>query len=146
MSITQADEYLKIEPEEVTQRLCQFLRKEVLRAGFERVVFGLSGGLDSSVVAMLCARAMGPENVLAVTMPYKTSSDETHRDSMAMIDLLAIPLDRFADNRSGGRLFCPHRDGASDARGQQVCARADGGSLRPERGLRRASRRHKQQE
>ena len=47
---------------------------------------GLSGGLDSSVVTFLCARALGPENVLAVTLPYKTSSLPTRRDSQAVID------------------------------------------------------------
>ena len=40
---------------------------------------GLSGGIDSSVVATLAALALGPENVLAVTMPYKTSSESTRR-------------------------------------------------------------------
>ncbi len=74
----------------MTDLLCEFLRREIGRAGFERAVLGLSGGLDSSVVAALCARALGPKNVLAVTMPYKTSSEETDRDSRAMIDLLGV--------------------------------------------------------
>ena len=51
---------------------------------------GLSGGIDSSVVTFLCARALGPENVLAVTMPYKTSSEATRRDSQAVIDQLGV--------------------------------------------------------
>ncbi|MCG2683910.1 MAG: NAD+ synthase [Planctomycetales bacterium] len=90
MNDEQADAQLKIDPELVTEILCRFLRAETGRAGFRRAVAGLSGGLDSSVVATLCARALGPENVLAVTMPYKTSSEETRRDSRTIIDWLGV--------------------------------------------------------
>lgn len=85
-----AEEYLKIDPETVAERLSNFLRVELKNAGFERAVLGLSGGLDSSVVAALSARALGPENVLAVTMPYKTSSEDTLRDSRAIVNWLGI--------------------------------------------------------
>jgi NAD+ synthase len=85
-----ADSYLTINPELVTEILSRFIRAEIRRAGFERAVVGLSGGIDSSVVTSLCARALGPENVLAVTMPYKTSSEATRRDSQAVIDQLGI--------------------------------------------------------
>ena len=51
---------------------------------------GLSGGIDSSVVTFLCSRALGPQNVLAVTMPYKTSSEATRRDSQAVIERLGV--------------------------------------------------------
>jgi len=85
-----ADEYLKINSELVTEILTRFIRAEIRRAGFERVVLGLSGGVDSSVVAFLCAKALGPENVLAVTMPYKTSSAATRRDSEAVVARLGV--------------------------------------------------------
>ena len=81
---------LKINPELVTEILCRFIAAEIRRAGFERVVVGLSGGIDSSVVTFLCARALGPQNVLAVTMPYKTSSEATRRDSQAVIEQLGV--------------------------------------------------------
>ena len=81
---------LTINPELVTEILCRFIRTEIRRAGFERAVVGLSGGIDSSVVASLCARALGPQNVLAVTMPYTTSSEATRRDSRAVIDQLGV--------------------------------------------------------
>ncbi len=51
---------------------------------------GLSGGIDSSVVTFLAARALGPKNVLAVMMPYKTSSDATKRDAQAVVDHLGV--------------------------------------------------------
>jgi NAD+ synthase len=85
-----ADNSLKINPELVTEILCRFIATEIRRAGFERIVLGLSGGIDSSVVVFLCARALGPQNVLAVTMPYKTSSEATRRDSQAVIEQLGV--------------------------------------------------------
>ncbi|MGW8257212.1 MAG: NAD+ synthase [Thermoguttaceae bacterium] len=81
---------LRINPELVTEILTRFIRAEISRAGFQRVVLGLSGGIDSSVVAYLCAKALGPENVLAVTMPYKTSSEATRRDSKTVIEQLGM--------------------------------------------------------
>ena len=82
---------LNINAELVTEILCRFIRNEIHRAGFERGVVGLSGGIDSSTVAYLAARALGPENVLAVTMPYKTSSQATRRDGQAVVDRLGVP-------------------------------------------------------
>jgi NAD+ synthase len=81
---------LKINPALVADILCRFIRNEIQRAGFARAVVGLSGGIDSSVVTYLAARAMGPENVLAVTMPYKTSSEATRRDSRMVIERLGV--------------------------------------------------------
>jgi NAD+ synthase len=81
---------LAINPELVAEILTRFIRNEIQRTGFRRAVFGLSGGIDSSVVAYLAVRAMGPDNVLAVTMPYKTSSEETRRDSAAVIAALGM--------------------------------------------------------
>jgi len=81
---------LNINTELVTEILCRFIRKEIQRAGFEHAVVGLSGGIDSSVVTYLVARSLGAENVLAVTMPYKTSSEATRRDSQAVLDQLGV--------------------------------------------------------
>ncbi len=81
---------LAINCELVTAILTRFIRAEIRRAGFERAVMGLSGGIDSSVVAFLATRALGPENVLAVTMPYKTSSDATQSDAQTVIKSLGV--------------------------------------------------------
>jgi NAD+ synthase len=81
---------LAINPELVTAILSRFIRTELRRAGFRRAVVGLSGGIDSSVVTCLAAEALGPENVLAVTIPYKTSSEATQSDSRAVIEHLGV--------------------------------------------------------
>ncbi len=81
---------LSINPALVEEILVRFIRNEVTRTGFERGVLGLSGGIDSSVVAYLAAKALGPERILAVTMPYKTSSEATRRDSQTVLDALGL--------------------------------------------------------
>ena len=68
---------LDINPDLVRRILVDFLHSEITRAGFSRGVVGLSGGIDSAVACYLAAEALGPENVLAVRMPYSTSSPES---------------------------------------------------------------------
>ena len=60
------------------------------RRGIGRAVLGLSGGIDSAVVAFLCARALGPENVYAIRMPYKSSSPASLSDAERVVDALGI--------------------------------------------------------
>ncbi len=60
-------------PQEWEAIIATFVRDHVRRAGCNGVVLGLSGGLDSAVVARLCARALGPENVLGLIMPSASS-------------------------------------------------------------------------
>jgi NAD+ synthase len=81
---------LRIDAALVTEILVRFIRAEIYRTGFRRGVVGLSGGIDSTVVTYLAASALGPDNVLAVTMPYKTSSAATRRDSAAVIERLGV--------------------------------------------------------
>ena len=81
---------LRIDAALVTEILVRFIRAETYRTGFRRGVVGLSGGIDSTVVTYLAASALGPDNVLAVTMPYKTSSEATRRDSAAVIERLGV--------------------------------------------------------
>jgi len=58
--------------------LVGFLRDESARAGFEHLVIGVSGGIDSAVVALLAARAIGPDHVVAVAMPWRESNPESY--------------------------------------------------------------------
>ncbi len=65
----------------VRKLLVDFLRDEATRAGFERGVLGLSGGVDSAVALFLAAEAFGPDNVRAVLMPYRSSSPSSKVDA-----------------------------------------------------------------
>jgi NAD+ synthase len=64
-------------PPLLKQILTAFIINEVRKVGVARVILGLSGGVDSALSACLAAAALGPENVLALKMPYKTSSAES---------------------------------------------------------------------
>jgi NAD+ synthetase len=82
---------LAIDGAVTTAWLQAFLRDEMLtRRKFDRAVLGLSGGIDSAVVAYLCARALGPQNVYAIRMPYRTSSADSLHDAQLVIDALGI--------------------------------------------------------
>lgn len=70
--------------------LVEFVRTEVRRVGFERGVVGLSGGLDSAVVCYLTAEALGPDHVLAVRMPYKTSPPESLEHAQLVIEATGV--------------------------------------------------------
>ncbi|MBV9332991.1 MAG: NAD+ synthase [Candidatus Eremiobacteraeota bacterium] len=73
------------------QWLVAFLRDELLeRRGIRRAVVGLSGGVDSAVTAFLCARALGPENVYAFRMPYRSSHPTSLSDAELVVDALQI--------------------------------------------------------
>jgi NAD+ synthase (glutamine-hydrolysing) len=82
---------LAIDPELTRRWLVEFLRDEIQRRRrFEKVVIGLSGGVDSSLVAYLAAEALGPGNVLGVRMPYRTSSMESLAHAQLVIEALGI--------------------------------------------------------
>ncbi len=81
---------LDIDPELVTRILVHFIREEITKVGFHRAVVGVSGGIDSATTCALCARALGPENVLAIRMPYRTSRPESLEDAQAVIDMLGV--------------------------------------------------------
>jgi NAD+ synthase len=69
----------------VRRILTSFIANEVRKVGVERVVVGLSGGVDSAVSAMLAADALGKANVLAIEMPYRLSSEESLRHADAVV-------------------------------------------------------------
>ena len=78
------------EIEEVYQALVLGTRDYVRKCGFHRVIVGLSGGIDSSLVATLGADALGAENVLGVAMPGPYSSEGSWRDAEQLAHNLSI--------------------------------------------------------
>ncbi|HEY0393443.1 MAG TPA: NAD+ synthase [Candidatus Elarobacter sp.] len=85
---------LAINAELTARWLEAFLRDEMReRRGIGKAILGLSGGIDSALVAYLCARALGPENVYAIRMPYRTSSPSSLSDAQRVADALGINLE-----------------------------------------------------
>lgn len=78
--------YLRLDEELVTNMLTTALREEVEKAGFQRVILGLSGGIDSALSLYIAVKALGPDRVIAVRMPYRTSSPNSLADAQAAID------------------------------------------------------------
>jgi len=83
--MTDPEPSLEINADLVRQILVDFVRTETTRAGFSRAVLGLSGGLDSALACFLAAEALGPENVLAIRMPYRTSSPDSMEHAALVI-------------------------------------------------------------
>src|SRR3954464_213412 len=68
--------------------ISEFIRGQLKQAGFERAVLGLSGGIDSALVAYLVAEAIGADRLLAVMMPYRTSSPASRGDAETVVSAL----------------------------------------------------------
>src|SRR5829696_6358573 len=79
---------LAIHPDLTRRLLVEFIRNETHKFGFKRVVLGLSGGIDSALSATLAVEALGPENVVALILPYKTSSPQSEEHARVLIDKL----------------------------------------------------------
>lgn len=77
--------------ERVVPRLVGFIREEITRAGRKAVVLGMSGGIDSSLVARLAVRALGRANVHGYVLPYRTSSPESLDHARLEIERLGMP-------------------------------------------------------
>ncbi|MEK6717754.1 MAG: NAD+ synthase [candidate division NC10 bacterium] len=81
---------LRLNCDTVRRVLTGFIDNEVRKAGFERVVVGLSGGVDSSLSAFLAAEALGPQNVWGILMPYRTSNPESAAHATLVVEALDI--------------------------------------------------------
>jgi NAD+ synthase len=83
-----------IEPAQAIEVIVGFIRSQLAQTGFSRLVVGLSGGVDSATVAYLAARAVEPDDLLAVRMPYRTSSDESEADALRVVEALGCRTER----------------------------------------------------
>ena len=83
---------LKVNTELLRKVLVGFVRDEVLKVGVKKAVLGLSGGIDSALVAYIAAEALGPENVHCIIMPYQTSNPESEAHARLVGERLGINL------------------------------------------------------
>ena len=81
---------LELDPALTEQFLVRFLQDEFARRGFRKAIVGLSGGVDSAVTTFLAVRAFGKENVVAVRMPYRTSSPDSLAHAQLVVDALGL--------------------------------------------------------
>ncbi len=103
--------------------LTGFIRSELNRVGFTRGVIGLSGGIDSALACFLAAEALGAENVLAVRMPYKSSSPDSLNHAQLVIDALGVNALTVEITGMVDALFAQFPD-ANDLRRGNAMARA----------------------
>jgi NAD+ synthase len=93
---------LILDTDKVQETLTTFIQTQISQAGFQHAVVGVSGGVDSALTCFLTAAALGPENVLAIRMPYKTSSPESLEHASLVIEATGvnektIPITEMAD-------------------------------------------------
>jgi NAD+ synthase len=93
---------LEINTSLARQILVSFIQSEIHRVGFSRAVIGLSGGVDSSLSCLLTAEALGPENVLAIQMPYQTYSPDSTEHARMIIEQsgvkeMTVPITEMVD-------------------------------------------------
>jgi len=109
---------LAIDTDIARRVVAEFVRGQLRQAGFERAVIGLSGGIDSALVSFLVAEAIGPERLLCVLMPYRTSSPASRADAEEVVLRLGCPsrlvdISPIVDGYFG-------RDGAPGAGGEDA--------------------------
>jgi len=115
---------LAIDPELTRRWLVEFLKDEVVRRrGFTRAVLGLSGGVDSAVVAHLAAEALGAENVTALRMPYRSSSPESYEHAGLVIEALGLSAESIDITAAVDGLASHLGDRPDPARVGNICAR-----------------------
>ncbi len=95
-------ERLQINTDIARKMLVGFIKDEIAKTGLSRAVIGLSGGIDSALSATLAAEALGAANVMAVRMPYRTSSADSLEDADKVITWLGlqtitVPITEMAD-------------------------------------------------
>jgi len=91
------------ETEEIYKALVLGTRDYVLKNGFKKIALGLSGGIDSALVACIAVDALGPENVTAISMPSQFNSKATRSDAKVLaknlgIDFKEIPIKKIFDH------------------------------------------------
>jgi NAD+ synthase len=109
---------LAIDTDVARRVIVGFIRGQLRQAGFERCVLGLSGGIDSGLVAYLVAEAIGADRLLCVLMPYRTSSPASRSDAETIVAALGCPSELVEITAMVDGYF--GRDGEAGAGGESV--------------------------
>ena len=139
------------ECEAVYEALVLGTRDYIRKCGFERVLIGLSGGIDSSLTAVIAVDAVGRENVRGVAMPGPFSSDHSVADARAMAERLGFAFDVIPDHARLRRDAADARAGIRGPQARRHGREHPGASARPHADValeqvRRAGADHRQQE
>jgi NAD+ synthase len=114
---------LKLNSDLATRALTSFVRDAVESAASQGVVVGLSGGVDSALAAALATRALGPENVHAFFLPYRTSNPDSSADAQSVAHVLGIALRTIDVSPSIDAYFDAHEPDADAVRRGNKMAR-----------------------
>ena len=108
---------LEIDTDVARRIIGEFIRGQLRQAGFERAVLGLSGGIDSALVAYLTAEAIGAERLLCVQMPYRTSSPASLADAATVVERLGCGSEVVEISPMVDAFYGPESDATSLRRG-----------------------------
>jgi NAD+ synthase len=98
----------------------EFIRGQLRQAGFDRLVLGLSGGIDSALVAFLSAEAIGADRLLCVLMPYRTSSEASLVDARSVVASLGCASEVVDISPMVDAYFAPDPDASPVRRGNYM--------------------------
>jgi NAD+ synthase len=108
---------LEIDTDVARRIIGEFIRGQLRQAGFERAVLGLSGGIDSALVAYLTTEAIGAERLLCVLMPYRTSSPASRADAETVVERLGCASELVDISPMVDGYFGPESDASPLRRG-----------------------------
>ena len=108
---------LAIDTDIARRVIAEFIRGQLRQAGFDRVVLGLSGGIDSGLVAYLVTEAIGAERLLCVLMPYRTSSSASREDAEDVVRRLGCASELVDITPMVDGLYGPETDASALRRG-----------------------------
>ncbi len=108
---------LAIDTDVARRVIGEFIRGQLRQAGFERAVLGLSGGIDSALVAYLVAEAIGAERLLCVLMPYRTSSPASRADAEEVVRRLGCASELVEITPMVDGFYGPETDASALRRG-----------------------------
>lgn len=120
---------LALDCDRATRKICSFISDCVAAAAARGAVVGVSGGLDSAVVALLCARALGPDRVVGLFLPERDTAPESAGHARAVAAKAGITLDTVDLTPALAALGC-YRGAVPGALKSRLIGRAGLGALR----------------